>query len=75
MIALDISKVIILNDKIKERKWFLKRVQKFNSNVDRKKRNPDKLDNETKLLEIHEDGKWKKGTTRVMGDSTLSGLR
>lgn len=74
MIALDISKVIILNDIIKERKWFLKRVQKFNSNVDRKKRNPDKLDNETKL-EIHEDGKWKKGTTRMMGDSTLSGLR
>ena len=74
MIALDISKVIILNDIIKERKWFLKRVQKFSSNVDRKKRNPDKLDNETKL-EIHEDGKWKKGTTRMMGDSTLSGLR
>ena len=74
MIALDISKVIILNDIIKERKWFLKRVQKFNSNVDRKKRNPDTLDNETKL-EIHEDGKWKKGTTRMMGDSTLSGLR
>lgn len=74
MIALDISKVIILNDIIKERKWFLKRVQKFNSNVDRKKRNPDKLDNETKL-EIHEDGKWKEGTTRMMGDSTLSGLR
>lgn len=74
MIALDISKFIILNDIIKERKWFLKRVQKFNSNVDRKKRNPDKLDNETKL-EIHEDGKWKKGTTRMMGDSTLSGLR
>lgn len=74
MIALDISKVIILNDIIKERKWFLKRVQKFNSNVDRKKRNPDKLDNETKL-EIHEDGKWKKGTTRMMGDSTLPGLR
>ena len=67
-------KIIILNDIIKERKWFLKRVQKFNSNVDRKKRNPDKLDNETKL-EIHEDGKWKKGTTRMMGDSTLSGLR
>ena len=33
------------------------------------------LDDETKLIKTHEDGKWKKGTTPIMGDSILSGLR
>ena len=54
---------------------FLGRVQKFNSNIEKRKHEPDKLDDETKLLETHEDGKWKKGMTLIMGDSILSGLR
>ena len=36
---------------------------------------PDKLNDETKLLETREDGKWEKGTTLIMGNSILSGLR
>ena len=54
---------------------FLGRVQKFNSNIEKRKHEPDKLDDETKLLETSEDGKWKKGATLIMGDSILSGLR
>ena len=33
------------------------------------------MDDENKLLETREDGKWKKGTTLMMGDSILSELR
>ena len=50
-------------------------MQKFNSNIEKTKHEPDKLDDETKLLKAHKDGKWKKGTTLIMGDSILSGLR
>ena len=50
-------------------------MQKFNSNFEKTKHKPDKLDDETKLPETHEDGKWKKGTTLIMEDSVLSGLR
>ena len=64
-----ISKLTILNDLIKECKSFLERVQKFNSNIEKRKHEPDKLNDETKLLETREDGKWKKGTTLIMGDS------
>ena len=52
-----ISKVTILNDLIKECKYFLERVQKFNSNIQETKHEPDKLDDGTKLLKTHEDGK------------------
>ena len=69
------SKVTILNDLIKRTKSFLERVQKFNSKMKKRKQEPDKLDDETKLLAAHEDGKWQKGTTLIMGDSILSGLR
>ena len=65
------SKVTILGDL----KSFLKRVQKLNSNIEKRKQEPDKMDDENKLLETREDGKWKKGTTLMMGDSILSGLR
>ena len=65
------SKVTILGDL----KSFLKRVQKFNSNIEKRKQEPDKMDDENKLLETREDGKWKKGTTLMMGDSILSELR
>ena len=65
------SKVTILDDL----KSFLKRVQKFNSNIEKRKQEPDKMDDENKLLETREDGKWKKGTTLMMGDSILSELR
>ena len=50
-------------------------MQKFNSNIEKTKHEPDKLDDETKLLKTHKDGKWKKGTTLIMGDSILPGLR
>ena len=68
-------KVTILNNLIKECKSFLGRVQKFNSNIKKRKHKPDKLNDETKLLKIREDGKWKKGTTLILGDSILLGLR
>ena len=70
-----ITKVTILNDLIKECKSFLERVQKFDSNIEKRKHEPDKLDDETKLLEIREDGKWKKETTLIKEHSILSGLR
>ena len=70
-----ISKVTILNDLMKECKSFLGRVQKFNDNIEKRKHEPDKLDDETKLLETREDGKWKKGKTLIMRNSILSGLR
>ena len=69
-----ISKVTILNYFIKECQYFLEKVQKLNSNIEKTKHKPDKLDDETKLLKIHED-KSKKGMTLIMGDSILSGLR
>ena len=69
-----ISKVTILNDLIKC-KYFLEKVQKFNSNIEKTKHEPDKLDDETKHLKTDEDGNWKKGTTLIMGDSVLSELR
>ena len=69
-----ISKVTILNYFIKECKYFLEKVQKLNSNIEKTKHKSDKLDDETKLLKIHED-KSKKGMTLIMGDSILSGLR
>ena len=50
-------------------------MQKFNSNFEKTKHEPDKLDDETKLLKTYEDGKWKKGMTLIIGDSILSGLR
>ena len=50
-------------------------MQKFNGNIEKTKYEPDKLDDDTKLLETHEDSKWKKGTNLTMGDSILSGLR
>ena len=53
----NISKVTILNKLIKECKLFLERVQKFNSNIEKRKQEPDKLDDETKLLETPEDSK------------------
>ena len=70
-----IGKVTILNELIKECKRFLEKVQKFNVNIEKTSHETDKLDDETKLLETHEDGKWKKGTTLISGDSILSGLR
>ena len=69
------SKVTILNDLIKECKYFLEKVQNFNNNIEKTKHEPDKLHDETKLLEPHEDGKWKKGKTQIMGESILSGLK
>ena len=48
---------------------------KFNSNIEKKKHEPDKLDDEIKLLETREDRKWKKEATLIMGGSILSGLR
>ena len=60
---------------MKECKYFLEKVEKFNSNFEKTKPEPDKLHNEIKLLQTHEDGKWKKETTLIMGDSILSGLR
>ena len=36
---------------------------------------PDKLNEKTKILQTREDGKWEKGTTLIMGNSILSGLR
>ena len=53
-----IIKVTILNDLIKECQYFLEKVQKFNSNIEKTKHEPDKLDYETKLFETHENGKW-----------------
>ena len=70
-----ISKVTILNELIKQCKPILERVQKFNSNIQKRKHETDKLDDEIKLLETREDGKWKKGTTLILVDSFLSGLR
>ena len=60
---------------MKECKSFLERVHKFNGNTEKRKQEPDKLDEETQLLKTREDGKWKKGTTLIMADSILSGLR
>ena len=70
-----ISKVTILNDLIKESKCFLEKVQKFNSNIEKRQQEPDKLNEETKLLEKRENGKWKEGTALIIGHSILSGLR
>ena len=70
-----IGKATILNELIKECKHFLEKVRKFNVIIEKTSHETDKLDDETKLLETHEDGKWKKGTTLISGDSVLSGLR
>ena len=53
-----IIKVTILNYLIKECQYFLEKVQKFNSNNEKTKHEPDKLDYETKLFKTHENGKW-----------------
>ena len=53
----------------------MEEYRNFNSNIKKRKHEPDKLNDETKLLKIHEDGKWKKGTTLILGDSILLGLR
>ena len=50
-------------------------MQKFISNFEKTKHEPDKLDDETKLLQTHKDGKWKEGATLIMEDSILSGPR
>ena len=42
---------------IKKCNFFLGRVQKFNSNIEKRKYEPDKLDDGTKLIETLEDGK------------------
>ena len=44
-------------------------------NTGTRKQKLDKLNDETKLLETREDGNWEKGTTMIMGDFILSGLR
>ena len=48
-------------------------MHNFNNNIEKTKLEPDNLHDETKLLEPHEDGKWKKGKTLIMGDLILSG--
>ena len=70
-----IRKVTILSDRINECKNFLEKVQQFYSKIEITKHETNKLDDETKLLKTHEDGKWKKGTTLIIRDSILSGLR
>ena len=52
-----ISKVTIPNGLIKKCKYVLEKMQKFNSNIEKTKHEPEKLDDETKLLKTHEDGK------------------
>ena len=44
----NISEVTILNDLIKECNLFLERVYKFNSNIEKRKQEPDKLDDDIK---------------------------
>ena len=51
-----------------------KNVSHFLNNGTRKQK-LDKLNDETKLPETREDGNWEKGTTLIMGDFILSGLR
>ena len=44
----NISEVTILNDLMKECNLFLERVYKFNSNIEKRKQEPDKLDDDIK---------------------------
>ena len=67
----NIGKDIILNDAI-ECKSILKREQKFNSNIEKRKQVPDKLNVKTKALDTCEDGTSKKKTYLIMGDSDVT---
>ena len=66
----NISKDIILNDLI-EHKSFLKREQKFNSNIEKRKQEPEKLNVETKVFGTCDDSTWKKRSL-IMGDSDVT---